>query len=117
MAFSGARDGSAPITSYKVSATDQYHRTAPPATATGASSPITLQGLTNGDPYVFSVSATSADGTSPQSTPSGQLNVGVAPVIVSNPANGTVGDTYSSGFTVTGAPPPQVGSYAVPLPG
>jgi large repetitive protein len=109
VAFSGARDGSASITSYKVSATDQYHPGVPPATATGAGSPIAVRGLTNGDPYVFRVSATSADGTSPQSTPSGQLNVGVAPVITSNPANGTVGETYSSGFTLTGAPRPQVG--------
>ncbi len=108
VAFSGASDGSSPITSYKVSATDKLQPTAPPVTATGPSSPVTVTGLTNGDPYVFTVTATSADGTSPPSKPSGAINVGVAPAVVNGPANGTVGQPYSSSFTVTGAPPPTV---------
>ena len=117
VAFSGAAAGSAPITSYTVRATDQDHPAAPPVTATGPSSPITVKGLTNGDPYVFTVTATSADGTSPPSAPSGALNVGVAPVIASGPAaTGTVGTPYSSGFTVTGAPPPTVTLVSGTLP-
>jgi large repetitive protein len=80
VAFSGATAGSTPISSYTVSATDQNHPTAPPVTATGPSSPITVKGLTNGDPYVFTVTAISADGTSPPSNPSGALSVGVAPM-------------------------------------
>ncbi len=108
VAFSGASAGGAPITSYTVSATDQNHPAAPPVTATGPSSPITVKGLTNGDPYVFTVTATSADGTSPPSAPSGALNVGVPPAFTAGPADGIVGKPYSSGFTVTGAPRPTV---------
>ncbi len=108
VAFSGATNGTAPITSYEVRAFDNLHPTAPPVTATGPSSPVTVKGLHNGDPYVFTVSATSADGTSPQSKLSDAINVGVAPVVVSGPANGTVGVPYSSRFAITGAPPANV---------
>jgi len=108
VAFSDASPGTDPITSYTVSATDKNHPAAPPVTATGPASPVTVTGLTDGDPYVFTVTATSAAGTSPPSAGYGPLNVGVAPVIVTGPANGTAGQPYSSGFTVTGAPPPAV---------
>ena len=116
VAFSGASAGPAPITSYTVRATDPNHPKSPPVTATGPSSPITVKGLTDGDSYVFTVTATSADGTSPPSDPSGTLNVGVAPVIVSGPAPGIVGKPYTSGFTVTGAPPPTVTFISGELP-
>ena len=84
-------------------------------TPTGPSSPITVTGLTNGDPHVFTVTATSADGTGPPSAPSGALNVGVAPLVASGPANGTVGEPYTSGFTVTGAPAPTVTLVLIPV--
>lgn len=100
--------GSAPITSYTVSATDQEFPTAPAVTATGSSSPIAVKGPTDGDPYGFTVTATSADGPSPSSKPSGPINVGVGPTIVSSPANGTVNEAYSSRSTFTGAPAPTV---------
>ncbi len=86
------------------------------ATANGPRSPITVNGLTNGDTYQFTVTATSADGTSPPSAPSGRLNVGVPPVIVSGPADGTLGRPYSSRFTVTGAPPSTVTQHSGDLP-
>ncbi len=116
VAFSDASTGTDPITSYSVKATDQNDPTAPPVTATGPGSPITVKGLTNGDPYVFAVAATSADGTSPWSRSSDALNVGVAPVIAAGPANGTAGQPYSSGFTTTGAPPPAITQVSGNLP-
>ena len=65
--FSDTDPGTSPVTSYEVSATDRNHPMAPPVTASGPSSPIVVTGLTNGDPYLFTVTATSADGTSPPS--------------------------------------------------
>jgi large repetitive protein len=106
--FSGATAGTAPITGYQVTATDKSHTGAPLVTATGTQSPITVSGLVNGDTYTFTVLATSADGNSPPSAPSGALNVGVPPTVKSGPADGVVGQSYSSGFTVTGAPTPTV---------
>lgn len=114
--FSGANPGTSPITSYEVSATDQDHPTAPAVTATGDSSPITVTGLTNGDAYVFTVTAMSADGNSPPSAQSGRLNVGVAAAVTSEPADGVVGQAYSSGFTVTGEPTPTVTQISGTLP-
>jgi Fibronectin type III domain len=110
--FSGATAGTSPIASYEVSAQNETDTTAPAVTAKGLSSPITVTGLVNGDTYVFTVTATSADGTSPPSPQSGRLNVGVAPVVLSGPADGTVGHAYASGFEFTGAPAPNVTLYA-----
>jgi large repetitive protein len=112
--FAGAGAGTAPITGYTVSATDRNRPTAAPVTASGPVSPITVKGLTNGDPYTFAVTATSAAGTSPPSAPSGALNVGVVPVIVSGPEEGTVGVPYASSVRVTGAPAPTITANALP---
>ena len=116
VSFTDASPGSAPITSYEVSATDLSDPTASPVTAKGPSSPITVTGLTNGDTYVFTVTATSAQGTSPPSAPSERLNVGLPPVIQSGPANGVVGQPYSSRFVITGAPPSTVTQISGELP-
>ncbi len=116
VSFTDDDPGTAPITSYEVTATDLSDPTAPPATAKGPSSPVTVKGLTNGDTYVFTVTATSADGTSPPSAPSGRLNVGVPPVIQSGPTDGVVGQAYSSRFVITGAPPPTVTQVSGELP-
>jgi Ca2+-binding RTX toxin-like protein len=114
--FVDANPGTSPITSHEVTATDVGDPTAPPVTAKGPGSPIAVKGLTNGHTYVFTVTATSADGTSPPSAQSGRLNVGVAPVIESGPADGVVGWRYSSGFVITGAPSPTVTQVSGELP-
>ena len=61
--FSGATvaSGKPAITSYTVTASPGG------ATVTGAASPLTVTGLTNGDNYTFTVVATNADGNSPAS--------------------------------------------------
>jgi hypothetical protein len=115
VSFTDSDPGTSPITSYEVTATDVTHPAAPPVSAKGPSSPITVKGLTNGDTYGFAVTATSADGTSPPAQ-SGRLNVGVPPMIASGPANGVVGRSYSSGFQVTGAPSPTVTQVSGQLP-
>ena len=100
--------GTEPVTSYTLTATDKTHPTAPPVTATGSASPLTVTGLTNGDVYLLTVTATSEVGTSPPSQPGG-IRVGVPPKVTGGPAaTGTVGKPYSSGFTITGAPAPTV---------
>lgn len=114
--FADSTPGTSPITSHQVSASDLSHPGSAAVTATGASSPIVVTGLVNGDTYVFAVTATSAAGTSDPSPPSGQLNVGVAPAIQRGPADGTVGRSYSSGFTVTGAPAPTVTQVSGDVP-
>ena len=108
VSFTDANPGTSPITSYEVTATDLSDSTASAVTDNGPSSPVTVKGLTNGHTYVFTVTATSADGTSPPSAPSERLNVGVVPVIQSGPADGVVGLAYSSRFVITGAPPATV---------
>ena len=57
-------NGGSPIVSYTVTSSPDA------ITATGAASPITLTGLTNGTSYTFTVTATNAQGTGPASGPS-----------------------------------------------
>src|SRR5690242_18974049 len=90
-----------------VSVTEDNHETSP-VTAKGPSSLVTVKVLINGDTWVFTATATSADRTSPPSAPSGGLNVGVPPVSQRGPADGVVGRAYSSPFVITGAPPSTV---------
>ena len=60
-------NGGSPITSYTVTSSPGGK------TATGASSPITVTGLTNGTAYTFTVTATNALGTGPASSPSNSV--------------------------------------------
>jgi hypothetical protein len=65
-------NGGATITSYTVTAVDETNPGNGGQTASGASSPRTVTGLTNGDGYTFQVTATNAHGTS---DPSGKTNL------------------------------------------
>ena len=68
-----ASDGGAAITSYTVTSTPGS------LTATGASSPITITGLTNGTSYTFTVTATNSAGTGSASSASSAVTPATSP--------------------------------------
>ncbi|GHT39822.1 hypothetical protein AGMMS49965_06970 [Bacteroidia bacterium] len=77
VAFAAPNPGSSAITSYTVTSSGGQ-------TATEAASPITVTGLTAGTSYTFTVTATSADGTSVPSAPSNAVTP-TAPVTPPTP--------------------------------
>lgn len=70
VAFTPGMDGGSPVTSFAVTAENLTNSANGGQTATGASSPILITGLTNHEGHTFTVTATNADGTSPASDPS-----------------------------------------------
>jgi hypothetical protein len=71
VAFSApASDGGATISSYTVIAHDATNSSRGGQTASGSQSPITITGLTDGDSYSFTVTATNVNGSSPSSATS-----------------------------------------------
>jgi subtilase family serine protease len=77
-----ASSGYSSIISYTVTAylVNNGTVTAVAAIVTGASSPVTVTGLINGDSYIFTVTASNAEGTGPASAASSDVTVGAAPV-------------------------------------
>jgi hypothetical protein len=109
--FVAPTNGGKPITSYRVTASPGG------AFATGAGSPLTVSGLTNGTAYTFSVFATNAVGNgaaSPSSapvTPAGVPATMTAPTAVGGNAQATVsftapanGGSPITGYTITASP-------------
>ncbi|WP_165872461.1 Ig-like domain-containing protein [Shewanella frigidimarina] len=87
-------NGGATITGYTVTSTPGS------LTASGAGSPLTVLGLTNGTAYTFSVTAKSSSGTSAASSASNSVTPNGAPVINSSPIlNVDQGASYS--YTLT----------------
>lgn len=101
-----ASNGGSPITSYTASCTPTGGGAA--VTGTGASSPITVSGLTNGTAYACSVTATNAVGTS---TASGTGNV--TPVAGCSAPPGTIMGTLNA----TGNKYNQTESGTIPVGG
>ena len=96
-------DGGSTITSYKVTAADSTTAGHGGQTATGASSPLTVTGLTNGDSYTFTVTATNGAGTGPASSPSNAVVPATVPGAPTG-ATATGGNTDASvAFTVPGS--------------
>ena len=110
-----ASDGGSPITGYTVTASPGSGT----CSTTGATS-CTVSGLTNGTPYTFTVTATNAVGTGPESnaanaTPQAAATVPGAPTnLVATAGDTTVQLTWTApasdggspitGYTVTGSP-------------
>ena len=78
------------ITGYTVTATDTTTPANGGQTASGAASPITVTGLTNGDAYTFTVTATNGNGTGAASTAS-------APVTPSDVPDAPTGVSATAG--------------------
>jgi hypothetical protein len=109
ISFSAPATG-APITSYiATSSPDGF-------TASGASSPLTVTGLTNGTPYTFTVTATNAIGTGPASaattavTPFSGILPGAPTGVSASAANGAATVTFTSPASSGSAP---ITSYTV----
>ncbi|HUR58776.1 MAG TPA: putative Ig domain-containing protein, partial [Opitutaceae bacterium] len=111
IAFSApASNGGATITGYTATCTPG------PFSGTGAASPVTVTGLSNGTLYSCTVKATNSAG---QSAASGSVNVtpGTAPAITSAaPPGGTFNVGYAHGYVATGTPAPTFSVTSGALP-
>lgn len=81
-------DGASPITGYTATARNVSDPSAPPVTAAGTMSPITVTGLTNGDRYDVTVKASNAIGTGAPSAPSNVFTPHALFVTKVSPASG-----------------------------
>ena len=68
--FESPTDGGSPITGYTATATDLTNAAHGTQTVTGPTGQLTVRGLTNGDRYTVSVTATNSVGTGPASASS-----------------------------------------------
>ena len=99
-----ASDGGSAITGYTVTATDTTTPGNGGQTASGTGSPIVVTGLTNGDRYTFTVTATNAVGTGAASAASSAVTPATAKPVVtpSAPALAATGSDQALSMGLAG---------------
>ena len=121
-------NGGFAVSGYTVTATDHTNSANGGEAHSGSASPITVTGLTPGDNYTFTVTATNSFGTSPASAPSSSVTL---PTVPGAPTIGTVtagnasaqvdwtAPTVTGGSSITGyvitpssGPPVTVGNVS-----
>ena len=109
VSFSAPTTSKLPVTSYTATSSPGSF------TATGASSPLTVTGLQSGTAYVFTVTATSASGTSDPSAASGIITATTVPQAptVGTAIDGGTGTTVSVPFTANATGGSSITGYTV----
>ncbi len=105
-----ASNGGAAIIDYTVSCAPGNGQ------VTGAGSPLTLGGLTNGTTYACSVTARNGLGSGEASATVNVVPAGALAITSSPPPNGSFGVPYSHTIVATGAPAPSFSISAGALP-
>lgn len=106
VSFTPTSTGGSPITQYTVTSTPGG------ITATGASSPIVIPGLTNGQAYTFKVKATNAIGTGPESAASNSVTPNAPTTVPSQPLN-VVGTRGNAQASIAFSAPASTGGAAI----
>ena len=104
VAFSPGADGGAPVTGYRVTASDGVH---PPVTATGTSSPILVTGLEPRTAYTVTVTASNAAGSGAPSAPAAVTTYGGPDApgnVAATPLDGAVQVTFDPPVAAGGSP-------------
>ena len=105
-----ASNGGAAISGYTVTATDTTTPANGGQTSSVAASPVTITGLTNGDAYTFTVTATNISGVSPASAPSAPATPATIPGAPTNVAGSSYANTQS---VVSWTPPASNGGAPI----
>ena len=102
-------DGGSAISGYTVTAADATTPGNGGQVVSGGGSPLVVSGLTNGDVYSFTVTATNGVGTGPASAPSNSVTPS-APALLTlttpTPGFGVAGVGYTYKLNATGGTPP-----------